>query len=442
MFNQAIKSLLNLVWPIALANIIAMISLLINLKLISEASSKNLYIITLFLPLNFWIIALFESLRIPATNISAYAFYNNKTYLIGPQLFSLLLVNLFGIMIPLCCCLFFKTVMSNLLGISIHDFYSYNKFFVYMLLSSIFWSTFYIFSGVLNGVGKQMLSTFLVLSGMLMTTTLNTYLIKETTFDIFSLPLSMFITYAVLLLITILILIKNNLLLKDNLITIFNSRHFIYIKRLAFPIWCTYMILSLTLWLFNRILSQYGHAVLSGFGIAYRIQTLCLIPAIAFGTAIGILYNKNGLSLQGERSSYNEILIQGLHSCLIVYSIMAVVLYYFSQDVILFITSDNIFMSNAKEFLRIVSPTYLSLAIFICYTTTLDQIGYGFESCFFTLLLLTLEIFIVLVIFNNWKTPTALYYSIAIGNLISGFISLVLITFKIPNFKHILKSIQ
>ena len=58
------------------------------------------------------------------------------------------------------------------------------------------------------------------------------------------------------------------------------------------PVFAGYLILFVHSVLFNRLLALFAPSDVAGFGVAYRIQNIVLMPAIAIGIALAIHVNR------------------------------------------------------------------------------------------------------------------------------------------------------
>ena len=430
--------LLKLAVPISLANIVGIIAILLNTKIVGDISSYNLYLLTLFMPFNFWVVSLFESFRVPATSVATYAYSRGEFNLIGSQIGCLLFISLIGILIPFSVAIISPNAVSSLLSIhNAHDLNQFSLFTAYMLPASYLLSAFFIVSSTLNGIGKQHFAMVITMMGVLFGTLLNLYLTKNTRLEILSMPVSSIVTYLVLLTYTFIILFRSKILTINSFKQSLSLNNLKIIKRLALPVWVAYIFITLGIVFFNYILSPYGHDVVSGFGIAYRIQSVLLLPAISLGIAVGILINKN-------RDSKNNKLIlrKGMLICVVIYTIISFGMYYKKDYCIGLITTDPNLIQSAIQYFKIVSLTYIGLSISLCYCLVLEQTGYGIQSTCFSATIFLIEIFIALILIRYWHKPDALYWAIAIGNIICGLATLCFFKFNtscqfIPRFiKH------
>lgn len=412
--------ILKLAIPISLSNIIGVISVLVNTKILGDVSSYNLYILTLFMPLNFWVISLFESFRVPATSVSAHAYSRGRLDLIGSQIGCLLLMTMIGIIIPLIIVMFSQDAVSYVLSIhSASDFIQFKLFTCYMLPASFILSAFFIVCSVFNGIGRHKFAMTVTFLGVFLSTFLNYFLSRHTHLSILSMPVAMLITYSLLLSGIVFILLKMKIFTVAAFKNSLSINNFKMLKRLAFPVLVSYLIITCAVLFFTHLLSPYGHNVISGFGIAYRIQTLIFLPAISIGIAIGILINKNL-----EKQENKSFLFDGILICALLYCIISLSIYYRADYLVSLITNDHDVIVAASHYLKTVCISYIGFSISLCFCIALDQIGYGIQSAIFTASIFIIEITMALILFRYWHSEDALYWSIVTGNTLSCLVSL------------------
>ena len=416
--------------PISLANVAGLLAILINMRIVGAISSYYIYILTLFLPLNFWIVSLFESFRVPAVVVAAaVADHPNKRSEMGSQLILLLFLTFIGVLLPILVFVCMPSFIKDALVVpSIADFNYFKKFAIFMLSTSFFMASFFISSAILNGIRKEKLAMSMTLMAIFTNTLLILLFIYRFNFGLFGLPLATGINYFVFTLIITFILKNENIFHEISLARVFSIDKFKRLKQLAVPVWLTYLIITLALSVYTHLLMPYGYAVVSGFGIAYRMQTLLILPAISIGVAIGIIINRGEAKFVNNNNRHT--LLIGMLTCFMFYFFIVLFLHFLSVDIVSLITHDALIISSANHYLSIVSDSYIGLAVTLCFLIVLDQIGFGVSSTVLSILFFSSIIGSALLLSIHHPDADNLYYSIALVNVISAAIIFLFVLLK------------
>ena len=413
---KRLRELIVLSIPIALSNVLSLLSVLVNSSILAGASSHYLYMMTLFLPLNFWVIALFESCRVPATALSASLKCDAERSGLAPLLCFLLLVTSIGIAIPLLLFMLSPACFNSILGL--HDFAhqdSFRAFVIFMLCANCPLAAFYILQAALNGIRRERLALMLMFAGFIVSTSLLWLLVHGTHLSLLSLPIAIAVTYSMLLCVVVFVLRRENIRLLSGYRNIFCKDSIVALKKLAIPVWITYVAIALMLYVYTQLLMPYGAIVVAGFGIAYRLQTLLMLPAIAMGVAAGILINN-------RQDHSRHVMLSMMVSCMILYSILSVIIYCSAENLIMFMTSDVSIIHAASHYLRVLCFSYIGFSIVLSFSMISEQLGRGIQSLCLMVTMFLLTISLASIGSHDCQQPDALYFSIAFINIFFGFL--------------------
>lgn len=416
--NSIYGKINKLAIPIALTNALGLIAMLINIKILGSLSSHYFYLLSLYLPLNFWVISLFESLKVPSTALTASVYHDGDKQQIFPLLLFLFVITIIGLLIPALLLLCFPRLFTSLLSVASFSASSFIIFAVTMLFASILMACFFIACGVLNGTNKARLSLLISIFAVILSVLCNWFFCYHTQLGILSLPAATSISYGVVFSILLYFLFKTGICAFKNPMHILKKNHLQKLSQLAVPVWLTYGILALALLGFNAVLSQVSHDAISGFGIAYRIQTIVLLPAIAMGTAVAIFLNQ--IVGKGGNPYGEGYVLKGLISCILCYLPIVIGLTVASSFWVHLITNDSSIAHIAASYLTIVGPSYVGLGIVLFYTVILDQTGFGRRSFFLTGFILIAEVLLGYLAVATFHQASALYWVIFAFNLLSG----------------------
>ena len=420
--------IIRLASPIALANMVALVAVLINARLIGELSNYYFYLLTLFLPVNFWIISIFESLRVPVTATAAGARQNLSV--VAQQLYLALLISTLGLLIPTVLFVCFPALVGMLFSITTTaSLIHFRDVAVAMLLASILMANFNIILATFNGLKKAKLGMVLAMMAVILSTGTLWWLTRSPSANIFSLPISIFYSYAVMLIFAIGLLWRFGVLKPHEGVSNSIVRALGRLGKLAAPVWVTYMIIASGLAVYTHLLAPYGQVVVAGFGIAYRIQTLLILPAVSIGIALGIFIHR----LEFPYFSNRALVGVGLTLCFLLYSVIAGLVYHYAHFLVSLISPDPKLIRSASLYLQIVCLSYPGFAMLLCFCIVLDQIGFGLQSALLSLLSFLSVVVLTEVLRALHFTGNVLYPSIAVVNAVSGLMLLAFMRVK-PNF--------
>jgi len=413
------KKIISLAWPIALTNVVSLIAVLVNTKIVANISSHYLYILSLYLPLNYFVISLFESLKVPATTIAAIAHGEKKYHLINEKLWLLYGVVFVCLAIPIILVISFPKLTAFLFSITNTDvLFEFQRFSIWMLVAAFGLTLFYISLSLYNGLSQPRKALIFSLSAIVLSSILTLVLAKTSTLGIESLPCAMIISYFFFLVIILIQLYRIRFLKTPSLYSLFSLKNYLYLRQLALPVFLTYSAITLMLLVINKLLMPFGNEILAGFGLAYRIQVIALLPAISIGVALGILVNQS--YIDDRNFLIRGILKKGIISCVLLYILLTPFIWLLATKMMGCITANQHIINAAVMYLRIVGPSYIGLAICLVYFVYLDQTGLGLNSLCLTTLMIALELTCAKLALNFYPYPNTLYWVLDLGNFIFG----------------------
>lgn len=375
------KKIIKTAFPIVFSSMIGLLVLMINMRIVGRNHPENIYLLGLFASVNYLILALFESFR--ALIISTIYKYKNSA-LLFPYLNAAMMLSslLFIIACVLAWILKLNTFSLSMIAVSMVGSWSY------ILVSAIY-------------VMKQRIISILlvVISAVLNVSQVFIYY-NYLSIGVFCMPLSILVTNS-----CICILIFRWIGFKNHFnLSLFKTCIVDYIYK-GVPVLASYITLFIGVSLFNSILLKISIYAVSGFGVAYRLQTIAMLIAISIGSAMAIENNKKS----------------GLMLCCICYVVITATIFLIKAPIINFITNNLQIAQQANQYLQIVSPSYIFFSIFLSMTIYLEQTGRGFVG-----LILNAAYFLFIMIAQAY---IGLYSAIAWINVLS-FIAILPFIYK------------
>lgn len=403
MYNEIIK----LALPICYSSVLSVIAMLINMKMIGNQDSLAYYIVGLFTSINYLIIALFESLR--AFTVSCIAQYANEN--IPYFLNSLLLVVMFiffgmGIIIKWLQYAFFHFFNIPIIAQS-----CFVKFSLLMVFGSLLGCFSYILMSFLfvhkRGGLVFYLSTISVVASVVFTW----FFVNILHLGLYSLALAQIFNGVIFSSIFyFLIIFKGHFSIKYKIRREILTKIFKQYSKTGLPVLISYLMIFAGTFVFSMILSKQGAAAVSGFGVAYRLQILFILPAIAIGAATAIHYND--LIQKNSTQKAKKLKITGLSFSFLIYTVLSIFLYFIQSKWIHFFVNDVCISDQAIHYLHLVIPSYSFFSLFVTYIIFCEQTSKGMKGLIMNGLYF-LSIFCL-------QTQMELFTAIAVINVVSG----------------------
>jgi len=194
---------------------------------------------------------------------------------------------------------------------------------------------------------------------------------------------------------------------------------FIMLRYVGVPVALSHMLIFVSTFFYNLILAPFGVDVVSGFGVAFRIQTLVILPALTFGEGISILMNQKMGA--GRAKDAFGIFKTGLILCFSFYVIVSLGISLSAAQLPTLITSDPTVLREAITYLSSVAPTYCWMGVLLTVLLVLEQTDNGFRAFALNLIYFATVIAVGGWLTAKWNDPRYFYQTIAWGN-VSGLL--------------------
>jgi Na+-driven multidrug efflux pump len=372
-------------------------------------------VLGLYLPISYFLIALYESLR--ATLMTLYLKSKNHTHIqihflsVGILAFGIIAIFMSIFLIE-------KHTLFSLFNIPIHLQGNFYDFSVEMILiafptalSTLLNTNLYLAGKALSAMLISLFSNMLLICityviAYQLKMGLQGYVLSTLISSCFSALISAFLLKRITLKFKMFPIIALKKLWKE----------LMHALSIFISVGLSYSVIFLGLILMNGILAHFGHDVVAGFGLAYRIQSVLIMPAIALSSAIVIL-----------KDSAHDVLRIGLTLSFLLYFMCSLLLIIFRNPLIDFFTRDPKIAENSGIYFQYIAPSYCALGPLICYLGTLEQGGFALKafSINFMYLLLAFGVSGYVAIHQNHYY--FLYEGIAIANWLGFAVIFILI---------------
>lgn len=164
---------------------------------------------------------------------------------------------------------------------------------------------------------------------------------------------------------------------------------------------------------------------MAGYGVAYRIQTMVILPAISLGAALGILLNHNLGA--GRNEQIYSIFVKGILNTLGIYTVISALVYLFRQQIASSMIEDTLIQKYTSGYLEIVGLSYVLFGVILTTIIALEQINKGVLSLIIHLLYFFISITVSWILTVLFREISYFYWTISITNVVGGIIGIMFI---------------
>ncbi|HKT03593.1 MAG TPA: MATE family efflux transporter [Rugosimonospora sp.] len=150
------------------------------------------------------------------------------------------------------------------------------------------------------------------------------------------------------------------------------------VRRISGPVSLGYLLLFANGLVLTRILAGFSPTVVAGYGIAYRIQNLALMPAIAIGVGLGITVNRLAAQEQDGRIGPSVTAALALSASLFV--VLGVAAWLGRDAGAGLLTGDPAVAHAAAAYFARLAPAYLIAGPLLTLSIFLEETGNGLRA--------------------------------------------------------------
>ncbi|MBD1372855.1 MATE family efflux transporter [Hazenella sp. IB182357] len=396
--------------PMFLASSVNIFMQLAQLYFMDQAAADALYLFSLYIPISLLFVALIEALQISmqvtvATEKGKGNVKNLPTYLRNYWAYSFIATVLIGGMV-----LLFIPFMYDFLQVPQSLRTSLWLLIAGMVVTHFFLLFTCMISAYLRGIGKVKISAYLTMAMAITHVIVLFICVSFLKLGVYSLIYAMFIsTVGVLIVGLVYVQRYENVKLQklSFLPSTFLQQGIQKLRFVGIPIFISYCVIFVSTFFYTKIVSPFGSDAVAGFGAAYRLHTLCILPSILLGSATSILMNQNAGAKQHIRV-YNAYRV-GLFYSFALYLGFSVLLFFGRVPFITALIQNQSSQVVAIDFFTIVSPTYFIVGPILTTLMILEQIGKGYQALVMNILYFV-SIIIIGFIFTQRTNDLNLFY--------------------------------
>ena len=413
------RRLMQVALPILASSLVGLFALLINTAIIGRGAPAGLYVLGIALPISFLQMSINESLRVSAIAFSSQAAGSSNLELLRRRLRGLLVL---AVLIHLLLALAFQLGHGWLM--SAYQIPAAQQSIVYsFILLNISTGALVALSismmSSLYGLGQVFWVTLVTMLGFAANILVTFVLVYWGGWGVYALIVSTLLTSGVTIGWAALSLRRREALepLSSRWLWRF-WEHWPAIYAISMPVFAGYLILFVHSVLFNRLLALFAPSDVAGFGVAYRIQNIVLMPAIAIGIALAIHVNRIVAARRHEHTYRYISTAMGLS--LAVFATLSGVVFVAREPLARLVTGDAAVIASASQYLQYMGPAYLVLGPLLTMLIFFEQTGNGIRSLVFNAVGFAVQLALAFYVARTYHSLTLVYEAIALSYLVSA----------------------
>jgi MATE family, multidrug efflux pump len=150
------------------------------------------------------------------------------------------------------------------------------------------------------------------------------------------------------------------------------------VRRISGPVSLGYLLLFGNGLVLTRILAGYAPTAVAGYGVAYRIQNLALMPAIALGVGLGITVNRLAAQQRGGR--VGPSVTAALALCTVVFAVVGAAAWLARDAGAGVLTGDPAVAHAAAAYFARLAPAYVIAGPLLTLSIFLEETGNGVRA--------------------------------------------------------------
>ncbi|MFE6077576.1 MATE family efflux transporter [Paenibacillus sp. NPDC057886] len=419
------RLLLRTAVPMLLASLVNVITQLANVFFMGHTSQSVLYVLSLYIPVSFVMIAIIEAMQLSVQVAVA------RSRAGGSRAFTQLFVHMMGSAVLLAI---LTGGLVMLLTPALSWFYAvpadiapmFTLYVAGMMIGGVPAVLAAVSGAALRGLGRAQAASWNSVGMAMLNISLVYVFVSMFGLDLKGIVYANLISSTLSLLISLIILFVRKEILVEHFV--FAKKHFVALRHVGIPVFISYCMIFLSTFFFNKIVSHFGEGTVAGFGVGYRIQTMAILPGIVIGSAIGIMINHNLQSPHRPRAyaSYR----QGLLQSFALYAIIAIAIWIWREPLTAFLIEDAASRAEAARYLSVVALSYIGMGPMMTTLLTMEQSGRGYQAMFLN------AIYFLLIILLGWGLTRLFNQVIYFYGVIAGM-NVIGMSFFLPFMRRL-----
>ena len=424
------KALWTLTWPILIGMLVQTLYNVVDTAFVGRLGSESIAALTFAFPIFFIFIAINSGLGAGmSSRISRFLGEHNKKQAENTAVHGLILSLIFALIIFTLGMIFMEPLLilfgakENVLELS-KSYLSIIFFGIFFMLPV------WIFHSIFTSQGDSKTAARIQIMALIINIILDPIFIYVLGYGVKGAAIATVIAFFIGLILAIYYLKKKSILdirLKNFK---FSSKILKDILFVGMPATFMMLMMSLSVIFTNRFMISYSVEHVASFGIAFRLESLAIMPLVALSLAIlpliGMFYGSKKYDL------LKEITFYGIKIGAVVSLILGVVLFLFSPIFLRIFTSDSLLIGLGTGYIRVIVFTYPFVAISLISSRVLQGIGKGLPGFIVNLFrgFLIYAPLAYLFVFVFEKDYLFVPFSMITSSLIAAFIAIIWLGIK------------
>lgn len=408
----------RIAFPILLSSLVSLFAPLINAAIIGWDQPASLFILAIWLPLIFLQVAVNESLRVSSIAFSSQAAGSQDLVTLNRRLHGLIAL---GVAINLGIALAFLAghrLFLNTYSVPVGQRSTAFGFIQLSLLTGVLLLVSMAMMSTLYGYGQIRSVTVVTIISLVANVAINFTLVTGAGLGLYALPLSTAVTAGTTIAWAARRLTALGILrLPDRAALGSVVRTWREIARISVPVSASYLVSFINGLLFTHVLALFSPDALAGFGVAYRIQNLVTMPAIAIG--IGLAITVNRMVAAREPEHVQSFMSTTLVATFTLFACLSVIVFSLRSVLTELITGDTAIAAAASQYLGYMAPAYAIFGPLLMMILFLQETGNGFRALAFNITLVTVQLGLAFYLARTHHSVGDVYRGLAASYLVA-----------------------
>ncbi len=377
-------------------------------------------------PLIFFFMALGNGLTVGVSSLVARAIGEKNTKILNTTAESGMLISLVLSVLSLAIILPFAPQILKMLGAE-GDYYVHGLEYLRYIIPAgpvIFFAM--IFQGILQGEGLMKYVMNAMLIGTILNIVLDPVFIFLLKLDVRGAAIATVIAQIAAMIYMVNVFVRNKSSVKiDWAVSNIKVRTIKDIAAIGLPQSFAMIIMSLSFFIFNRIVISIDELALTAFALCGRFEQIMLMPAFALGAAIVTIIGQNSGrgNFERMRSTMKEARLLGLISVGVITALMVAFAPWIFKP---FTDVEKVLWYAVMQY-RVLGVSYLAALLGITGRSFFQAIGYPLPALFLTLLRLVLvTIPVMLILINVFGMGMwGVWLGLASGSVVSMVVAII-----------------
>jgi putative MATE family efflux protein len=288
----------------------------------------------------------------------------------------------------------------------------------------IFISGYNVIAGILRGVGDSKTPLYFLIMSTVVNTVLVLVFVLVFDWGVFGVGVATLIAEAVSCVACLLYVAKISPLLAFNRQNLhFDKEMARKVLRIGLPAAVQQVAIALCIFITQVLVNGFGEQVIAGYGLAIRIDTLCILFFISIGTAMAAFSGQNVGAGNFERVKQGTKV--GTIMILIIAAVLSSLLYFGRFWLLGFFTPDTAVIDAGAYMFFIIAPFYFTLGLTIIYSNVVQGAGAAVPAMIIIIIAECARLPIAFILVDKYGSVGGVWWSFVISWVAGAIIAIL-----------------